>query len=230
MRKRLLLFDIDGTLIRDDGAAREAYASALERVYGHSAPINGYDFSGKTDPQITYWVLGDAGLDRAAVDARLPEFWATYLEGLETRVSRERVHLLDGVTELLDLLAGDERFTVGLLTGNIEPGARLKLSPHQLFERFAFGAFGSDHEDRRELPPVAVRRAEAHNGIRFERSDIVIVGDSIWDIRCGVPHDATTIAVATGRTPAATLQAENPDYLFETLAPTPELLAALAGD
>lgn len=230
MRERLILFDIDGTLIRDDGAAREAYAAALLEVYGHAQPLVGYDFSGKTDPQITYWVLGDAGFDRAAVDAKLESFWALYLEGLAQRVSRSRVHLLEGVTELLEELEADRRFVIGLLTGNIEPGARLKLAPHELADRFGFGAFGSDHEDRHELPPVAVRRAEEYSGIHFRERDIVIIGDSIWDVRCGVPHKATTVAVATGRTSAEVLRAESPDYLFDSLTPSDELIAAISGD
>ena len=230
VRPRLILFDIDGTLIRDDGAAREAYADALREIYGHEQLLHGYDFSGKTDPQITYWVLGDAGLERSQIDERLEEFWDCFLEGLAARVSRERVLLLDGVVSLLERLGSDSRFVVGLLTGNIEPGAKLKLAPHGLASRFAFGAFGSDHEDRAALPPVAVERARAHCGITFEGRDVVIVGDSIWDVRCGVPHDATTIAVATGRTPSEVLRAENPDHLFESLEPSESLLAALAGD
>lgn len=230
MQRRLVLFDIDGTLIRDDGAAREAYSEALAAVYDFTGPITGYDFSGKTDPQITYWVLGDAGYSRADVDAHLPRFWDHYISGLESRVSRDRVHLLDGVKPLLDRLDDDERVLIALLTGNIEPGARLKLAPHELHRHFAFGAYGSDHEDRSALPPIAVSRAELHSGLRFNPRDVVIIGDSIWDIRCGVPHRATTIAVATGRTTAETLHAEEPDHLFESLEPTDALLAAILGE
>lgn len=230
MRRRLVLFDIDGTLIRDDGAAREAYTAALAEVFGFESPLTGYDFSGKTDPQITFWVLGDAGFRRDEIEPLLPRFWRRYLEGLAERVSTDRVTLLPGVGELLEALSADDRLLVALLTGNIEPGARLKLSPYSLHERFPFGAFGSDHEDRRELPPIAVQRAHEFSGHRFADQDVVIIGDSIWDVRCGVPHRATTIAVATGRTPAELLQAENPDHFFESLSLTDELLAAICGE
>lgn len=229
MRPRLLLFDIDGTLIRDDGAAREAYTLALEHIYGFSSTLAGYDFSGKTDPQITHWVLGDAGFSREEVEARLPDFWDLYLAGLAERVDRHRIEVIDGVEALLDQLQDDDRFVIALLTGNIEPGARIKLSPHRLYERFRFGAFGSDSEHRENLPPIAVERARQHTSTDFDPRDVVIIGDSIWDVRCGVPHEATTIAVSTGRTPAELLRAENPDHFFESLHPTSELLDAIHG-
>jgi phosphoglycolate phosphatase len=225
--RRLVLFDIDGTLISDDGAAREAYGEALRQVYGLTEIGRQYDFSGKTDPQITHMVLGDAGYTSEEIETRLDELWRWYLDGLASRVSAERVRLLDGVGELLGLLSSDRSLVLALLTGNIEPGARLKLSPHDLNRYFPFGAFGSDSSDREDLPPIAVSRAEEMLSERFEPADVVIIGDSIYDIRCGVPHKATTIGVSTGRTPAAALEAENPDYLFESLKPTEQLLDAI---
>lgn len=229
MRRRLLLFDIDGTLIRDDGAAREAYGIGLREIFGFEGSLKPYDFSGRTDPQITYMVLGDAGYSERDITARFDDLWDVYTRELASRASRDRVHLLAGVRELLELLAGDETFTIALLTGNIERGARIKLAPHDLNDFFAFGAFGSDSADRTALPPVAAQRARELSGHEFDARDVVVIGDSIYDVRCGVPHSATTIAVATGRTPADVLAAENPDHLFHSLEPTEELLAAIRG-
>jgi phosphoglycolate phosphatase len=221
---RLVLFDIDGTLITDGGAAREAYAQALGEVYGYRGDLRRYDFSGRTDPQITHMVLGDAGFSRDDIEASMLRLWERYLDAL-TRNAPGRVRVLPGVQELLASLADDARVVLGLLTGNIEPGARIKLANAALNDYFPFGAFGSDSAKREELPPIAIARA----GRRFEARDVVIVGDSIYDVRCGVPHDATTIAIASGKTSAELLRAENPDHFFESAEDSAALVAAIIG-
>lgn len=225
---KLVLFDIDGTLLTDGGAARAAYAAALEAAYGYRGDLGRYDFSGRTDPQITHMVLGDAGLSPAEIEAGFATLWGIYLEQLAANTPG-RVRTLPGIPALLDALASDARVTLALLTGNIEPGARLKLGGADLNRYFPFGAFGSDSPRREELPPVAVARAAAATGIDFRARDVVIVGDSIYDVRCGVPHDATTIAIASGKTPAALLRAENPDHFFESAEELEGLVAAIMG-
>lgn len=225
---RLVLFDIDGTLITDGGAAREAYAHALREVYGYAGDLRRYDFSGRTDPQITHMVLGDAGVARDEVERAMPRLWEHYLDAL-ARNAPGRVRVLAGVRELLAALAADERVVLALLTGNIEPGARIKLGGAGLNPYFPFGAFGSDSGNREELPPIAVARAARVAGHRFEARDVVIVGDSIYDVRCGVPHSATTIAIASGKTAAETLRAENPDHFFHSAEDRDALLAAIIG-
>lgn len=227
--RRLVLFDIDGTLIKDSGASRAAYQKALQHAYGYSGTVSGYDFSGKTDPEITYMVLGDAGYSTDEIEREFGELWRVYLAELSARASRETIELLDGVAELLEILDADGDIVLALLTGNIEPGARLKLSPHQLNRYFPFGAFGSDDYRRNELPPIAMQRASEAHGCAIRGRDVVVIGDSIYDVRCGVPHNATTIAVSTGRTSAEMLKAEEPDFLFETLSPSAALLAAIRG-
>ncbi|HUP48377.1 MAG TPA: HAD family hydrolase, partial [Thermoanaerobaculia bacterium] len=205
LRRRLVLFDIDGTLITDGGAARQAFAEALAAVYGYGGDAGQYDFSGRTDPQIAFMVLRDHGLADEEIERGVPELWRRYVEALERNATPERVRALPGIEPLLSALAALEHLTIGLLTGNIEPGARLKLAPPALNDYFPFGAFGSDSADRDKLPPIAVERASRIDGRRFEREDIVIIGDSVYDVRCGVPYGATTIALATGKTPAAAL-------------------------
>lgn len=226
--RRLVLFDIDGTLITDDGAARIAYSEALADVYGFRGDVSRYDFSGRTDPQIARMILAGAGWTECDADRRLPQLWQHYLAGL-ARNAPGRVRALAGVLPLLDAISSDPRLTLALLTGNIEPGARLKLGAIGLNDLFPFGAFGSDSPHREELPPIAVQRAATATGHTLRGSDVVIIGDSIYDIRCGVPHGATTIAIASGKTPGEKLKAENPDHFFHSAEEVEGILAAISG-
>jgi phosphoglycolate phosphatase-like HAD superfamily hydrolase len=225
--QRLVLFDIDGTLATDGGASRESFGAALDEVYDYEGDLARYDFSGRTDPQIAHMVLADAGLDASSIDERLPRFWESYLAGLTARATAARVRALPGIPALVARLAEIPEVTLALLTGNIEPGARLKLTPPDLNRYFPFGAFGSDSARREELPPIAIARALERRGRRFLPREVVIIGDSIYDVRCGVPHDATTIAVASGKTPIDRLRAENPHHLFEDAAETERMIEAV---
>ena len=229
MPRRLVLFDIDGTLVTDGGASRAAFAAALSSVYGYHGDLKRYDFSGRTDPQIAYMVLRDAGYSDLAIGAEIRDLWRVYLAGLERNAANGTVKALGGVKRIVEALHAHDDVVLALLTGNIEPGARLKLAAPQLNDYFPFGAFGSDSAVREELPPFAVRRAEERFGHRFAGRDVVIIGDSIYDVRCGVPHDATTIAVASGKTAAATLQAENPTHFFDTLDDFDAVMSAVLG-
>lgn len=224
---KLVLFDIDGTLLHDGGAARHAYDAALHDIYGYDGELSRYDFSGRTDPQITEMVLTEAGYTHAEIAERIDDLWDLYLAGLRRNATPDRVRVLDGIHELLDALASRTDVTLGLLTGNIEPGARLKLGAADLNHYFPFGAFGSDSAKREELPPIAVERASRMNGHRFLKRDVIIIGDSIYDVRCGVPHEATTIAIASGKTPAEKLRNENPHFFFESAADTAAILQAI---
>ena len=224
--RKLVLFDIDGTLITDNGASREAFAMALADVYGFRGDLRHYDFSGRTDPQIARMILRDDGREDEAIDSQLPILWQHYLGGL-ARNAPGRVRMLPGIRALLDALSAGELVTLALLTGNIEPGARLKLGAIDLNDPFPFGAFGSDSSRRDELPPIAAARATDATGHVFGSRDIVIIGDSIYDVRCGVPHGATTIAIASGKTSAAMLRAENPDHFFESAEDWEGVLAAI---
>jgi len=229
MRRRLVLFDIDGTLITDGGASRSAFADALRQVFDYQGDLARYDFSGRTDPQITTMVLSDAGWAENKIAAKFEELWPVYLEGLAWNATTDRIRALPGIPQLINALESEDRVMLGLLTGNIERGARLKLTPPRLNEHFSFGAFGSDSAKREDLPPIAVDRASKIDGHRFSGRDIVIIGDSIYDVRCGVPYDATTIAIASGKTSAETLRAENPRHFFESAEDLGPLLDAILG-
>jgi phosphoglycolate phosphatase-like HAD superfamily hydrolase len=227
--RRLVLFDIDGTILTDRGASRSAFADALAAVYGYRGDLSRYDFSGRTDPQIAHMVLRDAGHAAHDIESALPRLWDRYLDGLAKNATPERVQVMPGIRELLARLASHDDVVLALLTGNLEQGARLKLGGPGLNHYFAFGAFGSDSADRTDLPPIAMRRASEHLGCEFGGADVVIIGDSVYDVRCGVPYQATTIAVASGKTTAETLRAENPRHFFESAADVDAMMNAILG-
>lgn len=186
------------------------------------------DFSGKTDPQIVYELLRGAGFDDERIEARIDDLFADYLDGLARELESETRHrLYPGVEELVDALADDPRVLVGLVTGNVERGARLKLGHFGLWDRFEVGAFGSDHRVRDELPPIAIERAESRTGVRFEGRRVIVIGDTPADVQCARAVGAVAVAVATGRPSREVLEASGPDILIDTLADWPGLLAAL---
>jgi len=154
------LFDVDGTLVSAGGAGRMALRRALEEVYGTTGPVDDYDFRGRTDPRIVLDLLGAVGWNEANIRARLEACFAAYVRELEAIIADgPRVRLMPGVAEVVRALSARADALVGLLTGNIEPGARVKLRPTGLWPLFRVGAFGSDDLDRRRLPAVACARA-----------------------------------------------------------------------
>ena len=135
----------------------------------------------------------------------------------------------DPLKGILERLASDSRVTLGLLTGNLEPGARLKLAPPDYNRYFPFGAFGSDSADRYRLPRLAVERALAHTGRRYEGKSVVIVGDSVHDVACGRSIGVRSVAVATGITSVERLAAEEPDAVFADFTDTERAAEAILG-
>jgi phosphoglycolate phosphatase-like HAD superfamily hydrolase len=230
---RLVLFDIDGTLLSAGRVARDSILRALEAGFGWRATSEHqnrekYDFSGKTDPQIVReLVLQDIGPER--FDAGLAGALRLYLGELERGLVPGTVVPKPGISALLERLAADERVTLGLLTGNLEPGARLKLAPPDFNRYFPFGAFGSDSSDRYELPAIAVERAFAGTGRRFAGKSIVIVGDSVHDVACGRSLGVRSVAVATGITSVERLGAEKPDAIFADFSDTERAFEAIVG-
>ena len=227
--RRLVLFDIDGTLITCRGRAGDALARALKATFGTPGPVDTYRYSGKTDPQIVQELMAGAGLSREAVTPRLPEVFATYLATLEETL-RGVATPLAGVRALLDSLSSRDDIALGLLTGNIEPGARIKLREAGLDGYFAFGAFGSDDEVRNNLVPVARARARNHFGDDFAGARTIVVGDAEADVLCARAGGARAVAVASGWTDRAELAALSPDALLDSLELPAALRAILNGD
>jgi phosphoglycolate phosphatase len=227
--KRLVLFDIDGTLLSADGAPRRAFTQAMLEVYGTTGPIATHRFDGKTDPQIARELLTLAGLNEAVIDEGFPALWATYLRDLARELARpeHRTHVYPGVRDLLDILDRRGDVLLGLLTGNIRPGAELKLESARIRNEFRVGAFGSDCERRDGLPPVAVERALHASGVTFARRDIVIIGDTPSDVTCGAALGVRAIGVGTGRHSAAELEAAGAEAAFADLVEVPRVLDAI---
>lgn len=224
--RRLILFDIDGTLV-SGRAAKPAFEAAMIETYGTVGDLAGVSFAGKTDPQIARELLSRVGLDRETIDAGLPELWDRYVAHLEEWLDDLPMRVLPGVHELLDALAGLQEVGLGLLTGNIARGAELKLESAGLWERFAIGGFGSDHEERNELPAVALRRARAHWSVQIEAGDAVVVGDTPRDVGCGRAGGTRTLAVATGSYVAAELVEAGADHVLEDLSSTTDVVTLL---
>lgn len=225
---RLFLFDVDGTLVTARGAGRRAMARAFLAVFGVTGPIERYDFRGKTDPQIVIDLMGAAGLQPGEIAVRLPAFYERYLVELGAEIGDgERVALLPGIDELVRRLSEHPGAMVGLLTGNIETGARIKLEPTGLWPYFRVGAYGSDDPDRSRLPAVAVRRAEALVGRSIPPEQVLVIGDTPLDIGCARAFSAVAVAVATGQYGVEELAAFGPDFLFPNLADVPRVLATL---
>ncbi|HEU4367771.1 MAG TPA: HAD family hydrolase [Methylomirabilota bacterium] len=225
---RLFLFDVDGTLVTARGAGRLALGRALTSTYGTTGPIEAYDFRGRTDQRIVRDLMRDAGLDDGRITAGLGACFAAYEAELEALLGDgSRVTILPGVRELVRALAERDDALVGLLTGNIEAGARVKLRPTRLWDVFKVGAFGSDDIDRRRLPAVACERAERLTGRPFAFEEVTIVGDTPLDVDCARACGAVAVAVATGFHPAEDLRACAPDLLFTDFADVPAALAAL---
>lgn len=232
---RLVLFDVDGTLLWTDGVGRRSIRKALQAEHGTAGPIDGYRFDGKTDPQIVRELLTEAGIPLGDITLRLDAVWRRYLGVLEQELARDGhgTRLLGGVRELLAALEPYEqagRAMVGLLTGNLERGAALKLRAAGLDPaRFAVGAYGSDAEPRHELPSLAARRAAERAGRAFAGADVVIVGDTPADVACGRPLGARSVAVATGWYDVDALRATGATYVFADLSDTAAVLSALLG-
>jgi phosphoglycolate phosphatase-like HAD superfamily hydrolase len=227
--KRLVLFDIDGTLLSAGGISSRAMVEALVAEFGTAGAADEYDYSGKTDPQIVRDLMGAAGVPGARIDAGMSAVLTDYRSRLDARLRPEHVRAKPGVEAVVTALAQDARVTLALLTGNIEPCARAKLEPLGLNRHFPFGAYGSDHEDRYRLPTVAVARATAHTGATFTGEEVVIVGDSIHDVLCGRSIGVRAVAVATGRTSRERLAVEQPHALLDDLSDTALAVGQILG-
>jgi len=227
---KLVLFDIDGTLITSRGAGRRAMRTALERVFGAAGGIDQYDLRGRTDTRIVHDVMGALGWEPARVKERLDDFFEAYLGGLTSEIGDGRhVVTLPGVSAVVARLAQSPDALLGLVTGNIEEGARIKLLPTGLWPLFRVGAYGSDHMDRRRLPSLAARRAQALVGYPFAATDVVVIGDTPHDIDCARACGAVAVAVTTGQYTRDELLAERPDHLFDDLADVEKVLEAILG-
>jgi phosphoglycolate phosphatase len=219
---KFILFDIDHTLIDSAGSGALALNLAFQDVTGIGNGFAGIRFAGKTDLKI----ISDA-LEKNRIqiqDGWLGRFLDVYLAHLRTAMSRGAGCVKPGVLDLLDRLVADQDFRLGLLTGNIEEGARIKLEPFGLNAFFQIGAFGSDSEDRNALLPLAVQRLAANTSILIDYRDCVVIGDTPLDVACAKAHEARSIAVATGPYAIEALQETDADLAMQDLSNTDDVV------
>jgi phosphoglycolate phosphatase len=234
-RVKVLLFDVDGTLVRTGGAGVRAMERAAERALGVAGVLHGLTMGGGIDhAQLR------AGLRRhapgrfppgAAEDAALRAVLDVYPAELEDEIARTDAYRVPaGVHAALAALAAGPvargEALVGLGTGNVEVGARIKLARGGLNEAFPFGGFADDAEERPEVLRAGVRRAEARAGGPIAAGDVTVVGDTLRDVEAARAIGARVVAVATGFVPLETLRAAQPDAVFPDLA-APGALEAL---
>jgi phosphoglycolate phosphatase len=225
--QRVLLFDIDGTLVSGDGAGRRAMEDAFADLLGDAHALTTFSFAGMTDPAIVR-----AGLRALAIDPiRHPELIAAVLDGYLARLpptiaatSAFRLHA--GVAALLDAIAVRDGLAIGLGTGNVERGAEHKLAPLGIWERFAFGGYGSDSEDRAALLEVGARRGADLLGTPRDRCEVVVIGDTPLDVAAAKAIGASCLAVATSVFTADALRTTGAELVVDDLT-DPAALALL---
>src|ERR1700747_2598523 len=195
-KNRLLLFDIDGTLIHSGGAGVHALKSAFKERFGVDDDLDGIEIAGMTDSGIVVSILSKHKIP--ATNENVAAFLDSYVHFLSLELPRHKGKLLPGVLELLKQLKTRKHLVLGLLTGNVSRGAQLKLGHYGVWHFFEFGAFADDHHDRNELGAFAQARAKEKHGWEFSADEIDIIGDTPRDIACGKAIGARTIAVSTG--------------------------------
>jgi len=229
---KLVLFDIDGTLLWTNGAGRRAIGRALAAELGREPPLAGFRFDGKTDPQIVVELLTICGDPNPHEPERIRAVCERYVTHLDEELEAAPGHtvVLPGVAALLDALEREEGIILGLLTGNVAAGARLKLRAAGLDgSRFPIGAFGSDSSIRGELPAVAFGRAREHFGIAPDPADAVVIGDTPADVACGLGAGARTVGVATGSYDEIALRAAGAHHVFRDFSDLAQVLPAVLG-
>lgn len=222
-RMRAFLFDIDGTLIQSGGAGRAALDAAFAEVFGIGDGTRGIMLSGRTDSGIQNELFETHGIEPSPANRQ--HFLQAYLAHLPRLLAERQGAILPGISTLLDELAGCSRSLVGLLTGNVREGARLKLEHFGIYHHFSFGGFGDDHGDRDDVARCAVASLEAIYPERIPPEQVVVIGDTPSDVRCARAIGAQVVAVATGEFTAEQLAAENPDLLLDNLSDSSSLLA-----
>ncbi len=214
--KKLILFDIDGTLIHTGGAGTRSMNLAFNSLLGIKDAFEGISMAGKTDPQIMKQGLSANGFEDN--DGTLEKLVRKYLDFLRVEIENPLRRIKPGIIKILDILKKDNT-SIGLLTGNLEQGAQIKLGSFGINDYFLDGAFGSDNEDRDMLLPIAIDKFQK-KGFEFSPRECVIIGDTPRDVRCASIHGAYCIAVATGPYSKNDLLKTEADIVFDSLEDT----------
>jgi phosphoglycolate phosphatase-like HAD superfamily hydrolase len=221
---KLVLFDIDGTLMTTGAAGSDAMRHVFAELCGIPDGFAGIEMSGKTDAAILREALTYHQLDEAVVPVDV--FYERYVSRL--RLTLQEAHrprrLMPGIPHLLEALAGQPDLVLGLLTGNFAIGAQLKLESFGIWHYFQLGAYGSDHHDRNALVPIALQRVHSLLGHTIPAQQTFVIGDTPRDIACAHVHGACAVAVATGNYPVDDLRRHEPEHCFEDLGDVPTIV------
>lgn len=223
--KKLILWDIDGTLIRTNRAGIIALVRAFAAIHGREPDPERVDVAGRTDRWIIARMLEQEGV--TATPEAIHQILEGYLQLLGSELTARPGRVLPGILELLETLHARQDVVQALLTGNVERGARIKLEHFRVAHYFQFGAFGDDSPLRNDLGPHALRRAKERHAVEFAPDRVFVIGDTPHDIECGKVIGARTIAVATGGYPLDELRTHQPTALFTDFADTAAFLRAL---
>lgn len=226
--KKLILFDIDGTLIRSNGVGRLAMIAALEEVFGTAGPVDDYQMGGKVDHRIITDLMTSAGFTPEEIKAKINLVCDHMAVKALAIFPGKEMSVCTGVKPLLQALSQREDALLGLLTGNICRTAPIKLAAAGLNPlQFRVGAYGCDALDRNALPAIAMQRAGEMSGDAFAGHNTVIIGDTPADILCARAGQAMAVAVASGWHSMSTLSQYQPDFLFANLSDTTAVVEAL---
>ncbi len=224
-KMKLVLFDIDGTLLDSGGAGSRALTAAFLDMFSINNAFQGIRMGGKTDTEIIMEAMDRHGI---AMDGQMPRLTGLYLEHLRAGIDNARKRLKPGVREALNALQIMEGVALGLLTGNVEAGARIKLAPFGINGYFPAGAFGSDDPDRNVLLPIALDRFRVrHPDAGLSSGYCIVVGDTPRDVECAKRHGARAVAVATGSYTVADLLATGADAVLNDLSDTASFIRSL---
>ncbi len=223
------MFDIDGTLLKCFGAGKKALIQACQEVFGTVGKMHYVDFQGKTDPLILRESLGIMGFGDEEIERNTGALKARYFHYLALHMGDSSSMLMPGVLELLDALSRAESVLLGLLTGNFRESARIKLGHFGLNRFFPFGVFGDDAAFRNDMPAIAKKIIMDDFGVDMPFSDIVIIGDTVYDIECAKKSGAVSVAVGTGWAEKENLLARGPDYFFDDLGNPGPVMDAILG-
>ncbi|MEI6034574.1 MAG: haloacid dehalogenase-like hydrolase [Verrucomicrobiae bacterium] len=224
-RRRLLLFDIDGTLMTSGGAGEAALVHAMKTRFGVEEDFSGVVLAGSTDARIARTLLEKHGL--ATTAENLAALMDSYLHSLAERMGSHSGRIMPGMIPVLDAIKAHPDAVLALLTGNLVRGAEIKLRHYGVWDYFEFGAFADDHHDRNELGKFASARAAEIHGESFPADRIFVIGDTPKDIECGRAIGAMTVAIATGDYSRDELAACRPDFLFDDFSDTEAVLDVL---
>jgi phosphoglycolate phosphatase-like HAD superfamily hydrolase len=222
---KLILFDIDGTLLWPKGAGRASTKLAMMEVFGTVGNIDAHAFGGKTDWYTLVEVLSPEGYDAETIRQRMPTFEDAIARHLTNIIGDFPVQPCPGVLEVVEYLHRHESAMLGLVTGNVAKTAPVKLRAAGLNpDWFPIGAYGSDAMDRNDLPAIALERAIQHYKCAIQPEQVIVIGDTTADIACGRALGAKVIAVKTGFSPLEELEAAKPDFLLEDLTTLLEIV------